>query len=108
MTIKAYGFIINLQLENVYSCMTVKTSNKIASYKFVFRGDNQNNNTITYCKICIRELEELDEVDGIQASPYHITNQEKPIIITNQEINSDLDLPSLSPEKQQELTKLVI
>ncbi|CAG8730932.1 22168_t:CDS:2, partial [Racocetra persica] len=99
--------------------------------------DDQNNNTIAYCKICIRELDKLDELDEIQASPYpysksgkstehlithlrtkyhinsrnykrYIDDDNESIIITNQEPNSDLNLPSLSSEKQRELTKLVV
>ncbi|CAG8613319.1 17172_t:CDS:2, partial [Cetraspora pellucida] len=104
-----------------------------ASFTRFFYQDDETDNTIAYCRLCTQEL---DELDGIQAQPYpysksgnstgnlvkhlrerhnitsknykrYLDDNEQPIINRSVE-STDLDLPSLSPAQQRELTKLVV
>jgi hypothetical protein len=45
----------------------LSSSRANATFTRFFYKDDQTNSTITYCKICIQELDELDEIN---AEPY--------------------------------------
>ncbi|CAG8667137.1 2215_t:CDS:2 [Cetraspora pellucida] len=113
-----------------YSTSSIASSNisnprANASFARFFYQDDEIDSTVTYCKLCSLEL---DELDGIQAQPYpysksgsstgnlikhlrekhkinsknykrYLDDNEQPIINRSVE-STDLDLPSLSPEQQ--------